>query len=59
MYSESIPQEGKEDSIAMTNKKKKYRSPIPAWVDTLILWLEIIGLIGTVLAGIYALVTLF
>lgn len=59
MYSESIPQGGKEDSTTMTNKKKKYRSPILAWVDTLILWLEIIGLIGTVLAGIYALDTLF
>ena len=29
----------------------------PAWVDTLITWLEFIGLIGIVLSGIYALVT--
>jgi len=41
----------------MSKKYKKQRSSVPGWVDTLITWLEFIGLIGTVLAGLYALVT--
>jgi len=39
----------------MTKKYKKQRPHTPAWLDTLIVWLEVIGLIGTLLAGIYAL----
>lgn len=38
---------------------KRNRSQTPAWVDTLITWLEVIALIGTIVAGIYALVTMF
>jgi hypothetical protein len=41
----------------MTKKYKKYRSPIPAWVDTLIIWLEFLGVIATIGAAVYALVT--
>jgi hypothetical protein len=41
----------------MTKKYKKQRPVTPAWVDTLITWLEIVGAIGTILAGIYALIT--
>ena len=41
----------------MTKKYKKYRSQTPAWLDTLIQWLEFIGLIATILAAIYSLVT--
>jgi hypothetical protein len=42
----------------MHSKRSRNHQRTPAWLDTLILWLEFIGLIGTVLAGIYALVTL-
>ncbi len=41
----------------MTKKYKKKRVHTPAWVDTLIGLLEVIGAIGTLLAGIYALIT--
>jgi membrane protein YqaA with SNARE-associated domain len=41
----------------MTKKYKKQRPVTPGWVDVLITWLEIIGLIVTFLAGIYSLVT--
>lgn len=41
----------------MTKKYKKQRPLTPAWLDTLILWLEFIGLIGVILAGVYSLVT--
>jgi hypothetical protein len=41
----------------MTKKYKKQRSVTPGWVDTLITWLEFIGLIGAILAGIYGLIT--
>lgn len=41
----------------MTRKYKKERSHTPAWLDNLIALFEIIGLIGTFLAGLYALVT--
>jgi len=43
----------------MTKKYRKQRPNTPAWLDTLIVWLEFIGMIGTILAGIYALVTMF
>lgn len=39
--------------------RKHDRSHTPAWLDTLILWLELLGLIGGILAGLYALLTLF
>ncbi len=42
----------------MHSKRNRNRQSTPAWVDTLITWLELIGLIGTILAGIYALVTM-
>jgi hypothetical protein len=41
----------------MPPKRNRNRSHTSAWLDTLIALLEIIGLVGTVLAGIYALVT--
>lgn len=41
----------------MSKKYKKQRSHVPGWVDELIGFLEVVGAIGTVLAGIYALVT--
>lgn len=41
----------------MSKKYKKQRSITPGWVDTLIAFLEIVGAIGTILAGIYALIT--
>ncbi len=41
----------------MTKKYKKQRSHTPAWVDTLIGALEVIGAIGTLLAGIYAVIS--
>lgn len=42
----------------MTKKYKKPRPATPGWVDSLIVVLEFIGVIATILAGIYALVTL-
>lgn len=42
----------------MHSKRNRSRQITPAWVDTLIQLLEIIGMIGTILAGIYALVTM-
>jgi hypothetical protein len=41
----------------MPPKRNRNLQVTPAWVDTLITWLEFIGLIGIVLSGIYALVT--
>jgi hypothetical protein len=41
----------------MTKKYKKQRPVTPGWVDTLIIWLEFIGIIGTIVGGIYSLVT--
>jgi hypothetical protein len=43
----------------MPPKRNRDRSHTPAWLDTLITWLEFIGLIGGILAGVYALITLF
>ena len=37
---------------------KRVPSEPPAWLDTLILWIEILGLIGAILTGGYALLTL-
>ena len=42
----------------MKNKYKKQRPHTPAWLDTLILWMEVLGVLGTIAAGIYALVTM-
>lgn len=39
----------------MPPKRKKDRPVTPGWVDTLIQWLEVIGVIGTILGGLYAL----
>ncbi|MBL8078735.1 MAG: hypothetical protein JNM55_12280 [Anaerolineales bacterium] len=41
----------------MKPKYKKERSHTPAWLDSLITVLEIIGMIGTFLAGLYSLVS--
>jgi hypothetical protein len=41
----------------MKRRYRKERSHTPAWLDTLIVWFEFIGLIGTVLGGAYALVS--
>jgi hypothetical protein len=43
----------------MPPKRKRERRFTPQWVDSLIAFLEIVSLIGTVAAGIYALYTLF
>jgi len=43
----------------MSKKYKKHRQITPAWVDTLIIWLEFIGIIATILAAIYGIVELF
>jgi hypothetical protein len=43
----------------MPPNRNRSRSSTPAWLDTLILWLEIVGLIASLLAGGYALFTLF
>jgi hypothetical protein len=42
----------------MPPKRNRNRQVTPAWLDTLITWLEFLGIIATILAGIYALVTL-
>lgn len=36
---------------------KRNRPRTPAWVDTLIAWLEFIGVIAGILYGIYSLAT--
>jgi hypothetical protein len=41
----------------MPPKRQKHRQVTPAWVDTLITWLEFIGLIAVILGGLYGLVT--
>lgn len=43
----------------MTKKYRKQRPLTPAWLDTLIGWLEVLAAIGTVFGAIYALVSLF
>ena len=43
----------------MPPKYKKQRSHTPAWLDTLIVWLELLSILGTIAGGIYALITLF
>jgi hypothetical protein len=42
----------------MPPKRNREQRVTPPWVDTLITWLEFIGVIGVILSGIYALVTL-
>jgi hypothetical protein len=42
----------------MPPKRNREHRVTPAWVDTLITWLEFIGIIGIIVSGIYALVTL-
>jgi len=42
----------------MHSKRNRNRPSTPAWLDTLIAWLEIISILGTIAAGIYALVTM-
>jgi hypothetical protein len=32
---------------------------MPTWIDRLISWLEVLGLIGTILASIYGLIAVF
>lgn len=41
----------------MPPKCSRNRQFTPVWLDTLIIWLEFLGIIATVLAGIYTLVT--
>lgn len=41
----------------MTKKYRKQRPFTPGWVDTLITWLEFIGIIASILAAIYGLAT--
>ncbi len=43
----------------MTKKYGKERQLTPAWLDTLIGWLEVLAAIGTVAGAVYALVSLF
>jgi hypothetical protein len=43
----------------MTKKYRKERQLTPAWLDTLIGWLEVLAAIGTLVGAIYALVSLF
>jgi hypothetical protein len=43
----------------MSKKYKKQRPITPPWVDTLIIWLEFIGIIATILAAIYGIAGLF
>jgi hypothetical protein len=43
----------------MPAKRNRNHTHTPAWLDTLITWLEFIGLIGAILAGGYALLTMF
>jgi hypothetical protein len=43
----------------MTKKYRKERQLTPAWLDTLIGWLEVLAAIGAVVGAIYALVSLF
>jgi hypothetical protein len=47
------------NSFTMTKKYRKERQLTPAWLDTLIGWLEVLAAIGTVVGAIYALVSLF
>jgi hypothetical protein len=47
----------KGDKSNMTPKRNRNRQTTPVWVDTLITWLEFLGIIATILAGLYALVT--
>jgi hypothetical protein len=39
-------------------KRNQHPARTPRWLDTLILWVEVIGLIGALLTGGYALFTL-
>jgi hypothetical protein len=41
----------------MPPKRDRNRQVTPPWLDTLIAWLEFIGLVGAILAGFYALAT--
>jgi len=43
----------------MKKKYRKQRPHTPAWLDTLIGWLEVLAVIGTIAGAIYALVSLF
>jgi hypothetical protein len=43
----------------MTRKYKKQRQHTPAWLDTLIGWLEVLAAIGTVVGAVYAVISLF
>ncbi len=42
----------------MSKKYKKQRPLTPAWVDTLIGWLEVLAGIGTIFGAIYSLLSL-
>jgi hypothetical protein len=44
---------------AIPPRRNRHHPHIPAWLDTLILWIEVIAVIGTIIAGVYAIVTLF
>lgn len=43
----------------MPPNRKRNRQVTPAWVDTLILWFEVLGVIGTIFSCIYSLILLF
>jgi hypothetical protein len=47
------------NSLIMRKKYRKERQLTPAWLDTLIGWLEVLAAIGAVVGAIYALVSLF
>lgn len=43
----------------MTKKYGKERQRTPAWLDTLIGWLEVLAAIGGIFGAIYALISLY
>jgi hypothetical protein len=43
----------------MTRKYKKPRQHTPAWLDTLIGWLEVLAAIGAVVGAVYAVISLY
>ncbi|HET9910959.1 MAG TPA: hypothetical protein VFQ13_03665 [Anaerolineales bacterium] len=47
------------DKDIICTHASRNRSHTPVWLDTLITWLEFMGLIGAILAGGYALLTMF
>lgn len=43
----------------MSKKYKKHRPVTPPWVDAVITWLELIGILATILAAVYGIVEFF